>query len=135
MQMQVEVAEGRAEAIGILCLVGGAVALDTQPIRASGGDRAGEETGRVLVLEFRQAVSSVVDDVDGVGAGDKGADETVMRTEKRKRVAVPPLDQGGDFGAHAGLSQIEQPGSAMVYMPLSGMPTHVGRLATSYLIS
>ena len=133
-QMQVEVAQGGAEPVGVIDLVACAMMVHAQPVWSGDGGGAGEEPGRMLALEFSQAGSRSVDDFDRVGTGDEGADCAVMRAEQAEGITVPAFDESHHLAAHAA-SPRSSSRAAMVNIPLSGMPTQAGRLATSYLTS
>ena len=146
-QMQVELAEQRAEGIGILGLLHRARPVDAQQIGRAVGRRvpANRPSGCVGSSRPSDAPVAAPQHLDRLRARQEGADDAarraVVRAEHGEGIAVPAVDQrlgvarpSRRRGDHAGAQRLAAAADAArrgASRPCSGMASQAGRLAAS----
>jgi hypothetical protein len=145
-QVQVEIAQQRAEGVGVLGLLHRAGPLDAQQVGRAIDDGALEQalgSGRLELAD--QLAVAAAQDLDGARAGQEGADDTagrgVARAQELERIAVAGMRQrlgfrrrkGRDRARHQPGLRVSSPRMRPISRcrPCSGMVSQAGRLAAS----
>ena len=139
-EVEVELADGRPEAVRVIDLPGAIPVAEAKPVPGQVGDRDAGLEDPAVVDAFHVDDGADVGDGGGLRGGVIGADEGgvagLMRAQEPVRIAVCALDEGVDLGdvgtaggwtrrgaAHAATSRSRK---------RSGMPTQSGRWPSSY---